>query len=463
MYDSAEEKNEAYLKLLNDNVKVEKNEKMELLSHNSWGIEAMGLERGMDVLGEGRRDVKVAVIDTGLEVELYRNYYPNRNVEVYNVESGSTNLEDMTDENGHGTFVAGIVADGTVERTSLLAIKVDKNGEIWMSDVNTAIYKAIQAKADVINLSLGSNTSSESQKIAVDMANEENIVVVAAAGNENSSEMFYPASYDSAISVAALDYDYERAVWDEANGLGSNYNEKVDYAAPGTLIKSINGLANGTSAAAPHVTAAVALLKQFNGDLGLNEVNLLFRKHVVDLGEEGKDIYYGYGMIDFKDAEFCEDAICDEYGVFKAELSVEDMTGGIAEVRVLEDGLMVTAEKACMVIIENNDGTFTHVRPVAVTRTGEQYKFEFEMTNEIEAIVVLKGDGDMDGEISTGDSILINRSLISTSLPAYRELSDLERIMFDVDGDDEISSGDSNLINRSLISPSLPPYQAIEW
>ena len=80
-----------------------------------------------------------------------------------------------------------------------------------------------------------------------------------------------------------------------------------------------------------------------------------------------------------------------------------------------------------------------------------------------EVKVVLKGDGDMDGEVTSSDSNLINRSLISSTLRPYRALTELEQILFDVDGDRGVTSSDSNLINRSLISSTLRPYHPIEW
>jgi hypothetical protein len=96
----------------------------------------------------------------------------------------------------------------------------------------------------------------------------------------------------------------------------------------------------------------------------------------------------------------------------------------------------------------NNDGVMTNI---------------YNISGYDEVKVVLKGDGNMDGAVSTADSNLINKSLISSSLPPYRALTDIERLILDLDGDNAISTGDSNIINKSLISPSLPPYRAIRW
>ena len=465
MYGSAKERDVAYARFAEDDtVSVEKNAKMELLSFMSWGIERMGIDDGIVARGDGGEDVRVAIIDTGLDVGLFQQYFPSRELSVYNVDADSGDFAEMEDTVGHGTHIAGTIAEGTTEQTGIVAIKADKGKELFVASVNAAIYKAIEMDVDVINMSFGGSGYSTSLKLALDAANEAGIVTVAAAGNDNSAEMFYPAGYDNTISVAALDLNLERAVWDEEEGAGSNYNAMVDYAAPGTIIRSINGYASGTSVAAPHVSAVVALLKSYNKDLGLIEMNTLLKKHVIDLGEEGRDDYYGYGMIDLNDAEFCGDAYCDEYGVFAVDVSIDDLTGGVANIAVLDDGILMIADEVCMVIITNDDGETYSVVPALVVNWDEnKYKFEFEMNDEVEIKVAVKGDGDLDGEVTSGDSNLINRSLISASLMPSRSLTALERVLLDIDGDGEITSGDSNLINRSLISKELRPYLAIEW
>ena len=141
---------------------------------------------------------------------------------------------------------------------------------------------------------------------------------------------------------------------------------------------------------------------------------------------------------------------------------VRNLTGDVAETVVIENSLNVTSSKACMVIGQKN-GEYERINAVSGAATETTKTYAYDLTGYLDVMVVLKGDGDMDGEVSSADSNLINRSLISSSLRPYRELSELERIIFDLDGDNEITSSDSNLINRSLISSSLRPYKAIEW
>ena len=117
-----------------------------------------------------------------------------------------------------------------------------------------------------------------------------------------------------------------------------------------------------------------------------------------------------------------------------------------------------------MVLISDDEGeTYERVSAEIVSEEENTYKFTFDVASEVKTMVVLNGDGDLDGEISTADSNLINRSLVSPSSKPYRALSSLEEIIFDLDRDGEISSADSNLINRSLISQTLRPYKKIAW
>lgn len=473
MYDTSKMKELAYEALTKDNVvSVEKNEKMNLASFNSWGIEAMGIDKGLQMIGNNGNNVRVAVIDTGLDVSRFQENYPSKELTAYDVESDSYSLEVMKDTIGHGTHITGTIAEGTSGQTSIMAIRIVRGEEdIYVSDVNTAIYKAIDSGVDVINLSLGGSSYSTSQKLALDAANAENIIAVAAAGNANSSETMYPAGYDNTISVAALDQDFKRAVWDESESLGSNYNAMVDYAAPGTNIRSINGIASGTSVATPHVVTVVALLKNYNKDLNLSEVNTLLRNHVVDLGEEGKDDYYGYGMIDLNDVEFCNNTHCDEYGVFTMDaisaeprFEIDDRTNGVAEVMVLDDGIKVTAKKACTVIVSSNDGeTFSKAVAMAVEGEENTYKFAFDVADGTKATVVLKGDLDMRGTVNARDSARVKYYLLSNDNMSFNDLSALELLIVDVNNNGSVTARDVALIDYSLLSDDNLNYKALDW
>jgi serine protease len=172
-------------------------------------------------------------------------------------------------------------------------------------------------RADVINLSLGSDASSATEQQAYDLARAAGVVIVAAAGNQGNNTPFYPAAYPGVIGVSAVDIDKQLAPY-------SNFGPVVSVAAPGgNTGRDVNGdgkpdgilstVANdsggtltydyviwqGTSLATPHVAGVVALMKAVAPNLNPQDVaNLLASGALTeDLGAPGRDDQYGYGLI----------------------------------------------------------------------------------------------------------------------------------------------------------------------
>ncbi|MBQ9834362.1 MAG: leucine-rich repeat protein [Bacilli bacterium] len=302
---------------------------IEETTYNSWGVSSMALDYAMTSLnGENLNEVTVAIIDTGLDLELANKYYSGKIAETYNVLEKSTTK--MTDENGHGTHVFGTIAEGTPSNVRILPIKVSEDGKMYYTDIIAAIdYIVSYEKADVINMSFGGYGYNQALEVAIESAKQNNIISVAAAGNNNTSANHYPSALDNTISIASVDSSLNKSSF-------SNHGSKIDFTAPGTNIKSImsseasiskkNGnvdgdndheTISGTSMATPHAVAAVAILKSFNKDLTLDNTVKLLQSRAVDLGDMGWDKYYGYGLVSFENAEFCDGTDCDEYNVFK--------------------------------------------------------------------------------------------------------------------------------------------------
>ena len=216
--------------------------------------------------------------------------------------------EEFTDEVGHGTHIAGTIAEGTPSNVKIYPIKVAESQTLYDSDIITAInYIVYNNIADVINMSFGSYYENESMYAAIAAAKEKNIICVAAAGNESTSVDCYPACYDNTISVSSVTSEMERSYF-------SNYNDTVTFAAPGSGIVSINGISSGTSMATPHVVSAVSICKLYNKNYTLNNVIDVLKPYCIDLGESGKDNQFGYGVINLKNIIYCacECEICDE-------------------------------------------------------------------------------------------------------------------------------------------------------
>lgn len=172
--------------------------------------------------------------------------------------------------------------------------------------------------ADIINLSLGGKDPLVDMENLLAEIRDRGVVVIAAAGNKNSSDPFYPASYEGVISVSAMDWQNNKASY-------SNFGSTIDIAAPGgdtsvdnngdgfpdgvlsTIMKDTTGerVSNylhyqGTSMASPHVAGVVALMKAVHPGLTPLELDslLVSGEMTNDLGEAGRDDIYGYGMLD---------------------------------------------------------------------------------------------------------------------------------------------------------------------
>ena len=333
-YESEEEKNAA-LKEFKKDKRIESVEEngvytTEEVTYNSWGIEKMSLDHAItsaNSYSENMQQVTVAVIDTGCDMVLFNKYYGGKISEVYNVLDNSTTV--MSDEDGHGTHVAGTIAEGTPANVKILPIKVSEAGSMYTTDIVAAInYIVYNKNADVINMSFGSYSPKDSMEQAINAANEENIISVAAAGNDNIRVKHYPSAFENTIAIASVDSELKKSTF-------SNYGAEITFAAPGTNIKSIMGkdasiskrngnndddnheIISGTSMATPHAVAAVAVLKGYNKNLTFENVVDILKDNAQDLGEEGWDQYYGYGLISFKDVEFCDGTYCDELGIYK--------------------------------------------------------------------------------------------------------------------------------------------------
>ncbi|MFB4326521.1 S8 family peptidase [Priestia sp. BR_2] len=271
-----------------------------LFSEYQWNLPVIETNRGWD-LSKGSEDVIIAVIDTG--VDLQHSDLDGQLVEGYNiVEKDKQPLDDV----GHGTHVAGIIGAlvnngegvaGVSWYNKIMPVKaLDGSGSGTTYAVAEGIIWATDHGAKVINMSLGNYADSQFLHDAVKYAYDRDVVLVAASGNDNTERPGYPAAYPEVLAVAATDSNQKRAEY-------SNYGDYIDVAAPGTNIASTfpgNQYAalSGTSMASPHAAAMAGLIRSLNPDLTNQEVMDVMINQAVDLGDKGRDKYYGHGQID---------------------------------------------------------------------------------------------------------------------------------------------------------------------
>jgi subtilisin family serine protease len=285
---------------------------------SQWGPDAIGA-RGAWAITRGRPEIVVAVLDSGVDLT-----HPDlRGRLVPGIDTGSGD-NDPTDEDGHGTHVAGIIAaasnnglgvSGVAPGVVLMPVKVmDDDGNIWDSAVAEGIAWAVARGARVVNMSLGGTSDSAAIDAAIDDARAKGVVVVAAAGNHAegglATAVEEPAAYGPVLAVAA--------VGDGGDALGppgtaarythasySNGGPEVDISAPGTSILSTVPTwessdyrrMSGTSMATPFVSAAAALVLSRDPSLTADQVEAALLATAVDLGPPGPDPETGAGLV----------------------------------------------------------------------------------------------------------------------------------------------------------------------
>lgn len=279
---------------------------------------------------KGHPDIKVAVLDTGFEVdhlELAQSMLPGK--DFVDIIRGETKFvgdflgidDDPKDEVGHGTHVAGIIAGrghkmpvGVVPNCKLIPVKVlgalqQGNrvvGAGLVDNINNGIKWAVDRGADVINMSLGIRNQGGGlpHEEVIRYALDKGVTVVAASGNDGTQDKYYPGALPGVIAVGAADDRGGTAPF-------STYGGHVSLLAPGVNIYSAYlhqgyAMSSGTSQAAPFVSGAVALLKSFARDRGKklydHQIKFLL-KHTSDkISTQFKDPKAGFGRINLLDA-----------------------------------------------------------------------------------------------------------------------------------------------------------------
>lgn len=248
----------------------------------------------------GNRDVKVAVLDTGINTT--NTDMKNINVSGYNVIAGTTNYAD---DHGHGTMVTSVIAAqmnnafgfaGIAPDVSFLSVKVmSSSGTGTYSDMIKGIEYAVNQGASVINMSIGGRTASSALQLAVKSAVDKGVTIVAAAGNESASSISYPAAYPEVIGVGAIDiYGNKMSFSNTGTGLTIMAGGSARVATFTDFIST----ATGTSFASPYVAGLVALMYSANPGITPTLVMDSISQTAKDLGPAGYDTTFGYGVVD---------------------------------------------------------------------------------------------------------------------------------------------------------------------
>ena len=311
-----------------------------------WHYEQIQLPAAW-TLTTGSNDVRVAVLDTGTTPasDLQPREVPGFDmISDPNVAGDGDGVDgnprDVGDGNGiqpssfHGSHVAGTIGAATNNNSGvagvtwasqIMHVRVLGIGGGSTFDITNAILYAAglpnssgqtTERCHIQNLSLGGGGFSQSAQDAVNAATANGSLIIAAAGNENSSTPSFPAAYDNVVSVAAVDFNRNRAPY-------SNFHPTVDIAAPGGDVSAnLNGddfadgvlstkpddtvtptnfenfaFFQGTSMAAPHVAGVAALVLSQNINLTPADITAILLGTATDLGAAGRDNQFGEGLV----------------------------------------------------------------------------------------------------------------------------------------------------------------------
>lgn len=315
--------------------------------------------------GETQKPVLIAVLDTGADMD-------DALLAPYLV----TTEETQEDDNGHGTRVAGflvrsLMAQGLESgRVQLLPVKAaDENGRCTVLQLYLAIRSAIDAGADLVNISMGTKSSSGSALLAqaAKEAEEAGVILVTSAGNDGADVMgSSPSDIGSVVTVGSVTKEKEHSAF-------SNCGQTLDCVSYGEGLLWQEEAVSGTSYAAALVSAALAG-GLAEGSIGTPaEADAYIREKAEDLGDTGWDEQYGYGLIASYVPEFLTE---EENGTEETETDIKSNTaeeaGDSGTVRraetrdtynaILNDLLILASAESRQAAADIAEGTKTEIK-----------------------------------------------------------------------------------------------------
>lgn len=280
----------------------------------------------------GSSAVRVAVVDNGVDYthpDLAENFVTgDLGYDFVSNDADPRPDNPANPEAFHGTHVAGIIGAGIDNargiagwsRCQLLAVRVlNDSGSGYTDDLAEGIRWAADHNCRIVNMSLTAASAPTVVVNACTYAANNNVLLIAASGNEGSGSIGYPANLSTVVAVGALGQDSRIANY-------SNFGPGQEIIAPGSTVFSTSPaggyvVASGTSMASPQVAGVAALVYAANAGMNAARVRALLSAAAVDMGTPGRDSYHGYGLLNaFRAAEMARTGL-------KAAVAAESGSG----------------------------------------------------------------------------------------------------------------------------------------
>ncbi|MBS7007280.1 S8 family peptidase [Anaerostipes sp.] len=269
--------------------------------NSSWNLKSINADSEESIPS---KKVKVALLDSGVD------FQENINVkERINLITEDKELSPMfEDESSHGTSIASLIVSegsevkGVNQNVELYSARIlDGEKQAPISRVIEGIYWAIDKGVNIINISFGTSQYSEALKQAIDDAEANGILVIAAAGNQGekgSDNVQYPAAFDNVLAVGSVNANAEVSVF-------SSTGKEIDIVAPGEAVRATGSfgetmVTSGTSMSVPHVVGVASRIWQKDLSKSNKFVSSLIKESARPLGDEKE---YGNGLVDYKYAK----------------------------------------------------------------------------------------------------------------------------------------------------------------
>ncbi|WP_052343732.1 S8 family peptidase [Bacillus massiliigorillae] len=276
----------------------------------NWGHTKINLpdKYPSSLTGKG---VKIGIIDSGIDYNHPDLKVAGGKCVLDLIDNPDACARSYYDDDGHGTHVAGIIAAqdndigvlGVAPGASIYGIKaLNKIGVGTTSSIMAALDWAMKNNMDIINMSLTYSDEEPAIREFIKKAYNQGILIIAAGGNKrhpngNENNVQFPGKYPEVIAVSSLGKNNDLLAT-------SSMGNEMELTAPGELIYSTlptsqnsYGNMSGTSMAAPFVTGVAALYMEKYPELDNVEIRELLQLNAKDLGSVGRDVRFGYGLV----------------------------------------------------------------------------------------------------------------------------------------------------------------------